>query len=65
MPWTQRYIDWIDRAKARDQFGADMSTKTAALYFDAHNGSVMRMQKEGVQTEVIKEIMRKALSVFV
>jgi len=59
-----RYADWIDRAKANGQFVKDTSTQTAALYFDAHNGSAMRMQKEGVTNDVIEEILRCAFFVF-
>lgn len=60
----KRYEVWIDQARSKGQFGADMSTETAALYFDAHNGSIMRMQKEGINKEVLEEILRNALSIF-
>lgn len=61
----KRYELWIDQAKAKGQFGADMSTETAALYFYEHNGSIMRMQKEGISREVLEEILRNALSIFI
>lgn len=59
-----KYKDWIDRAKAQGQLRADISTDMAALYFDAQNGSAMRMQKEGVVNDVIEEVLRAAFSVF-
>ena len=59
-----RYRQWIDRAKSKQQFSSDISTDTAALYFDAQIGSAMRLQKEGVNNEVIEEILRTAFSVF-
>lgn len=59
-----RYTDWINRAKAKRQLSTDMSTEAAALYFDALNGSVMRMQKEGIRKDVIEEILQRGLSIF-
>jgi len=61
----EKYTRWIERAKAKGQFKIDMPTDTAALYFDAHNGSVMRMQKEGIENKVIEEILRHAFSIFI
>jgi len=60
----EKYTEWINRAKAKGQFGTDMSTETAALYFDAINGSAMGMQKEGVGKDVIEEILQRTLSIF-
>lgn len=59
-----RYRDWIDRAKKTGQLETDMPTNTAALYFDTHNGSAMRLQKEGVGNATIETILRTAFSVF-
>lgn len=59
-----KYKDWIDRSKIKGQFRAGIPTDVAALYFDAQNGSAMRMQKEGVANDVIGEILRIAFSSF-
>lgn len=58
----QKYEDWIDRAKSKGQFRADIPTDVAALYFDAQNGGAMRLQKEGVANDVIEEVLRIAFS---
>lgn len=60
----EKYQQWIEQAKTHGEFSTDIPTATAALYFDAQIGSAMRLQKEGVSNEVIREILRKAFSVF-
>lgn len=60
----EKYQQWIDRAKANGQFNTDIPTDIAALYFDAQTGSAMRLQKEGISNDVIKEILRTAFSAF-
>lgn len=60
----KHYRQWIDRAKSNGQFRSNISTETAALYFDAQIGCAMRLQKEGVSNNVIEEILRTALIAF-
>ncbi|MFT5797790.1 MAG: AcrR family transcriptional regulator [Candidatus Azotimanducaceae bacterium] len=57
-----KYRSWIDRAKANGQFRTDIPTDVAAHYFDAQNGSAMRLQKEGVPNELIGDVLRLAFS---
>lgn len=56
------YEKWIERAKSRGEFKADISTKTAALFCDVQNGGAMRMQREGVPNEVIEQTLKLAFS---
>jgi AcrR family transcriptional regulator len=58
------YEDWIDRAKGNNQFDTDIPTDVAALYFDAQNGSAMRLQKDGVSNGVIAKILNTAFFSF-
>lgn len=60
----ENYKTWIDKAKSRNEFRSDSATDVAALYFDAQNGSAMRMQKEGVPNAAISEILSLAFEVF-
>lgn len=56
------YEAWIERAKLKGEFKADVSTKAAALFCDAQNCSAMRMQKEGVPNGIIGQTLRLAFS---
>ena len=56
------YERWIERAKSRGEFKADISTQTAALFCDAQNGGAMRMQREGVQNELIGQMLTLVFS---
>jgi AcrR family transcriptional regulator len=56
------YERWIERAKSRAEFKADISSEAAALFCDAQNGGAMRMQREGVPNEVIGQALRLAFS---
>jgi AcrR family transcriptional regulator len=38
------YERWIERAKSRGEFKADISSEATALFCDAQNGGAMRMQ---------------------
>jgi AcrR family transcriptional regulator len=58
----EKYRQWVDRAKENGQFRADISTETAALYLDAQTGNAMRLEKEGINNEVIGDILRTAFS---
>ncbi len=60
----ENYKTWIDKAKSRNEFRTDTATDVAALYFDAQNGSAMRLQKEGVPNAVISEVLLLAFQVF-
>lgn len=59
------YEKWIERAKSRGEFKADISSEAAALFCDAQNGGAMRMQREGVPNEVIGQTLRLAFSTLV
>ncbi len=59
-----QYENWIERAKANGEYTATMSTKTAALYVDAQISAAMKLQKKGVQNDVIETCLRAALSVL-
>ena len=59
------YEKWIERAKSRGEFKADISSKAAALFCDAQNGGAMRMQREGVPNEVTEQTLRLAFSTLV
>ena len=56
------YERWIERAKSRGEFKADISSEAAALFCDAENGGAMRMQREGVPNEIIGQTMKLAFS---
>lgn len=58
------YEKWIERAKAKGQFRADIPTDMAALYVDTQTGGAMRMQKEGVPNAIIEQILKLAFCVF-
>ncbi len=60
----EQYENWIERAKANGEYTATMSTKTAALYVDAQISAAMKLQKQGVQNDVIETCLRAALSVL-
>ncbi len=60
-----QYESWIERAKEDGEFKADMPTKTAALYVDAQIGAAMKLQKQGVQSDVIETCLRVALTALV
>ncbi len=59
-----KYADLIDRAKNSGNFDPNIPTDVAALFFDAQNGSAMRMQKEGVPDATIKDVVRHAFAGF-
>jgi AcrR family transcriptional regulator len=62
---TLRYYEaWIERAKSCGEFKADIPTQAAALFCDAQNGGAMRMQREGIPNEIIKQILTHAFSTF-
>ena len=61
----ETYERWIERAKLRREFTADISSKAAALFCDAQNGGAMRMQREGVSNEIIGQTMKLAFSALV
>lgn len=54
------YEKWIERAKSRGEFKADITTQAAALYCDAQNGGAMRMQREGVANDIIGQTLKLA-----
>lgn len=54
------YERWINRAKSNGEFKLEIPSNTAAFYFDAQNGSAMRMQKEGVANDIIEQTLRLA-----
>jgi AcrR family transcriptional regulator len=56
------YESWIERARSRGEFKADISTKAAALFCDAQNSGAMRMQTEGVSNDIIGQALRLAFS---
>lgn len=58
----EKYRQWIELAKTNGQIRTELPTNTVALFFDAQIGSAMRLQKEGVSNEVIREILRTAFS---
>ena len=55
-------LNWIDQAKSRNEFKADISTKAAALFCDGQNSGAMRMQSEGVSNEIIEQTLRLGFS---
>ena len=61
----RNYEAWIERAKSRAEFKADIPTRAAALFCDAQNGGAMRMQREGVPNEIIKQTLGLAFATFV
>ena len=60
----RNYEAWIERAKSCGEFKADIPTQAAALFCDAQNGGAMRMQREGIPNEIIKQILTHAFSTF-
>ena len=63
-PTLRYYEAWIERAKSCGEFKADIPTQAAALFCDAQNGGAMRMQKEGIPYEIIKQTLTHAFSTF-
>ena len=61
----RNYEAWIERAKSRAEFKADIPTHAAALFCDAQNGGAMRMQREGVPNAIIKQTLGLAFATFV
>jgi hypothetical protein len=61
----EAYEKWIERAKSRKEFRADISSQAAALFCDAQNGGAMRMQREGVPSETIGQTLKLAFSALV
>lgn len=60
------YIEnWISAAKANGEFRPNTPTKTAALYIDAQIGAAMKLQKLGVQNDVVEACLRIAFSALV
>jgi AcrR family transcriptional regulator len=55
---------WIDGAKSKGHFAAEVSTQTAALYIDAQISSAMELQKQGVAQDELERVFKLALSVF-
>lgn len=58
------YEAWIERAKSCGEFKPNIPTPAAALFCDAQNGGAMRMQREGIPNEIIKQILTHAFSTF-
>ena len=61
----ETYERWIERAKSRGEYKANISSKAAALFCDAQNGGAMRMQREGVPSETIGQTLKLAFSALV
>ena len=61
----RNYEAWIEPAKSRAEFKADIPAHAAALFCDAQNGGAMRMQKEGAPNEIIKQTLGLAFATFV
>ena len=59
------YEKFIDRAKLKNQFRANISSQAAAVYIDAQVGSAMRLQKRGETSGVIHNFLTLAFSVFI
>lgn len=59
-----KYAALIESMKAKGELSADVNTEVAALFFDTQNVGAMRMQKEGVPNETIKQVLRQAFSSF-
>lgn len=59
------YEIWIERAKSKGEFKADISSKAVALFCDAQNGGAMRMQREGVSNTIIEQTLKLAFSTLV
>ena len=60
----RNYEAWIEPAKSRAEFKADIPTHAAALFCDAQNGGAMRMQKEGVDNATIATVLRYAFKMI-
>ena len=61
----RNYETWIERAKSRAEFKADIPAHAAALFCDAQNCGAMRMQREGVPNAIIKQTLELAFATFV
>lgn len=55
---------WIDKAKSKGQFPADVPTQTAAIFIDAQIATAMELQKQGVAQEDLERVFKLAMSVF-
>jgi len=51
------YSAWVERAKLQGQF-ADIPTDIAALFLETQHVGAMRMQREGVSTETVANVLR-------
>ncbi len=61
----ENYERWIERAKSRGEFRANISSEVAAHYCDVQNAGAMRLQREGVPNEIIGQTLRLAFSTLV
>lgn len=59
------YEKWVDQAKTKGEFKADISTRRAALYISEQLGSAMMQQKRGETDDDTKAFLRLSLSVLV
>ena len=51
------YSAWIERAKLKGQF-ADIPTDVAALFLKTQHVGAMHMQREGVSTQTVAQVLR-------
>jgi AcrR family transcriptional regulator len=58
----ETYEKWIDRAKSNGECTIDISSRAAAIFCDVQNMGAMRMQREGVPTEIIGQTLKFAFS---
>lgn len=58
------FEDWIDAAKAKGQFPAQVGSRMAAIYIDAQIATVMNLQRQGARAQDLGAVFRLALSVF-
>lgn len=59
------YKDWVERAKANNEFKADMTSDFAASYIDAQLNTALTLLSQGEPNNAVKRIVTTALSVLV
>ena len=58
------YEDWVERAKAKGEFGGEMSSRFAAIYIDAQLSNALSLLARGEPNDEVKQILTAAFSML-
>lgn len=59
-----RYEDWVERARAKGEFGGEMSSRFAAIYIDAQLSNALSLLARGEPNDEVKQILTVAFSML-